>query len=52
MAHNNLGVIYMNQGRYSQARSEFYAELEVNPGYDKAINNLIYVQGYLQETNQ
>jgi tetratricopeptide (TPR) repeat protein len=40
MVHNNLGVIYMGQKKFKEAELEFNKELEVNPGYDKAIYNL------------
>jgi len=48
MVHNNLGVIYMDRGLYNQARTEFYRELEINPAYDKALNNLIFLQNRLK----
>jgi Flp pilus assembly protein TadD len=40
MVHNNIGVIYMNQGKFTEAEAEFNKELEINPGYDRALSNL------------
>jgi Tfp pilus assembly protein PilF len=40
MAHNNIGVIYLNQGKLQQAQIEFEKELKINPNYDLALTNL------------
>ncbi len=40
MAHNNIGLIYMDAGKLEAAEREFRLELDINPGYDKALNNL------------
>jgi tetratricopeptide (TPR) repeat protein len=40
MAHNNLGLVYANQGKLVEAEEEYKKEIEVNPGYDNAYFNL------------
>jgi tetratricopeptide (TPR) repeat protein len=40
MAHNNLGIIYMNKNMDKLAEAEFRKELDNNPTYDKALFNL------------
>lgn len=38
--HNNLGYCYAMLGKYNEAKQQFEAALEIEPGYDDAINNL------------
>jgi tetratricopeptide (TPR) repeat protein len=40
MVHNNIGLIYFRQEKYSQALEEYNKELELNPLYDVAWYNL------------
>lgn len=40
MAHNNMGVIYMNEGKLDEAALEYQAELKNNPYYDNSLFNL------------
>jgi Flp pilus assembly protein TadD len=40
IAHNNLGVILMSQGRLREAEIHLRAELAINPGYAAAHENL------------
>ena len=39
-AHSNLGVVYLKQGLYGKAESEFYKALELNPNLAHAYYNL------------
>lgn len=39
-AHNNLGSVYLNQGRTSQAVEEFRRAIEQNPEYHKPYSNM------------
>jgi tetratricopeptide (TPR) repeat protein len=52
LVHNNLGLIAVNQKRYTEAESEYSKELAINPYYDNAWLNLgiLYVKmGKLKE---
>lgn len=40
VAHNNLGVVLMEQGRYTEARTELGVALESHPGFSEALQNL------------
>lgn len=40
VAHNNLGAVFLEQGRYSEARTELDAALEARPGFNEALQNL------------
>ena len=40
MAHNNLGLIYMNQGRIRESEQEFLQELAIRPNSSLAFYNL------------
>jgi Tfp pilus assembly protein PilF len=39
-AHNNLGTLYMNQGKTELAKQSFLAALQIQPDYAKSHNNL------------
>ena len=55
-SHNNLGNIFLNQGRYQEAINQYNEALRINPNYAEAHNNLgnaFLNQGRYQEaTNQ
>jgi Flp pilus assembly protein TadD len=40
VAHNNLGAVLMEQGRYSEARTELDAALQARPDFSEALQNL------------
>lgn len=40
VAHNNLGLIYMEQGKGKEAEIRYKAALKANPDYPQALNNL------------
>ncbi|MGA3066859.1 MAG: tetratricopeptide repeat protein [Tepidisphaeraceae bacterium] len=40
LAHNNLGVVYTDQGKIPQAVAEYEETLRLNPDYPQAHNNL------------
>lgn len=40
MAHNNLGYVYFQAGRISDAIDQFEQVIKINPGYAEAHNNL------------
>jgi hypothetical protein len=44
-AHNNLGYAYSLAGRDEEARNAYLEALRLDPGYDKAANNLIRLRG-------
>jgi tetratricopeptide (TPR) repeat protein len=39
-AHNNLGLVYLDSGRFTQAAAEFTEAARLTPGYAVAYNNL------------
>jgi Flp pilus assembly protein TadD len=39
-AHNEIGVIYLNQKKYDEAISEFKQAIDINPQFDQAYDNL------------
>ena len=39
-AHNELGIIYLDQKQYRQAIKEFEASLKIKPNFDQAYDNL------------
>ena len=50
--HYNLGIVFLNQGKYQEAISHLNEALRINPNYAKAHNNLGNVflnQGKYQE---
>ena len=52
LAHNNLGIVLYNQGKYEAAEAHFTEALRLNPGYADAHNNLgnvLYAQGKYEE---
>jgi tetratricopeptide (TPR) repeat protein len=40
LAHHNLGVAYLNKGRYAEALAQFEASLRIRPNYLNAHTNL------------
>src|SRR3989344_3045551 len=40
MAHNNLGLVYVNQNKFTEAEEEYKKEIEINPYYDNVYYNL------------
>jgi tetratricopeptide (TPR) repeat protein len=42
IAHNNLGTVFMTQGRMKEAVQEFNLVLQINPRFYRATNNLGY----------
>ena len=40
MAHNNLGAIWLNQGRVSDAQAQFEEAIRIRPPYADALSNL------------
>ncbi len=42
IAHNNLGVVLAQRGRFDQAVPHYLAALEINPDYTDAHNNLAF----------
>jgi Tfp pilus assembly protein PilF len=40
VAHNNLGAVLLEQGRYSEARAELDAALQARPDFAEALENL------------
>jgi pentatricopeptide repeat protein len=52
MAHNNLGLIYMDEGRLDETEMEYKKEIEINPIYDAVYFNyglLFYKEGKKDE---
>ncbi len=52
LAHNNLGLLLMNQRRLEAAMEHFHKALQINPNYCDALNNLglaLAAQGRLDE---
>ncbi|HKI61018.1 MAG TPA: tetratricopeptide repeat protein [Mariprofundaceae bacterium] len=43
--HNNLGVAYLLAGRTDEAKAEFATALSIEPGYEKARDNLLRMNG-------
>lgn len=39
-AHNNLGIIYTDQGKYEKAKAAFKKAIKVDPGYKTAYMNI------------
>jgi hypothetical protein len=55
VVHNNIGVIYMTSGRWSEAERELREELAVDPRYARAYRNLAVVlrhEGRPEESRQ
>ena len=52
MAHNNLGLAYLEQGRSGEARRAFEAALEIQPADAKAQLNLAIAQAQAGELDQ
>jgi len=50
-AHNNLGVVYANEGRLDKAEEEFRTALQIRPDFLDARNNLgkVYLKQGLKE---
>lgn len=40
IAHNNLGLIYMEEGKAKEAEIKYRTALKANPNYPEALNNL------------
>lgn len=54
-AHDNLGVYYMEEGRFGDAEAEFRAALRLRPDHDKAHDNLGMLfakQGRLEDSER
>lgn len=45
-AHNNLGLIYKESGRYKEAEKEYKEALRIDPKYVDAMNNLAVLYDY------
>jgi Tfp pilus assembly protein PilF len=48
LAHNNLGVSYLQAGQYQQAIEQFQKTLQINPNYVGAQSNLELAKDLLQ----
>lgn len=48
LAHNNWGIVYFGQKKYSEAKNEWDEALKVLPGQRDARNNLIVLEKTLQ----
>lgn len=46
-AYNNLGMVYMTERRWTEARDAFAAVLEADSGYPGAAENLARANGYI-----
>jgi len=46
-AFNNLGVVYLQERRWSEARDAFQRALALDPGYQRAIANLEEVKAHM-----
>jgi tetratricopeptide (TPR) repeat protein len=52
MAHNNLGIALVRQGRLEEAIQSFLSALNINPDYANASSNLLAVRNAIANTPQ